>query len=82
MLNIFISFTSTGAGDIVHVAKCQVETGSSATNYIDGSLGDGYAWTGVVHASTSTRAADADCEDSGTVHMIARNFQLRPRATI
>jgi hypothetical protein len=35
----------------------QVEIGSSATPYIDGSLGTGYNWTGTAHASVSVRTA-------------------------
>lgn len=39
------------------VDAVQVEPGDRATAYLDGSLGEGYAWTGAAHASTSTRAA-------------------------
>lgn len=35
----------------------QFENFNYATEYCDGSLGTGYAWTGAAHASTSTRAA-------------------------
>lgn len=40
------------------VDGAQVERSTVATSYIDGSLGEGFAWTGTAHASTSTRAAD------------------------
>ncbi len=35
----------------------QAEQGAWASSYIDGSRGEGYAWTGTAHASTSTREA-------------------------
>jgi hypothetical protein len=40
----------------VYWDSVQAETGNVATAYCDGSLGDGYAWTGTAHASTSTRS--------------------------
>jgi hypothetical protein len=66
---------TTAVASVIGVDAVQVEVGSAATNYADGSLGAGYAWTGVAHESTSTRSATADC--SGSLHMCA--FQLRPR---
>jgi hypothetical protein len=47
----------TGAteGDEIHTDAWQVEQKAYATPYCDGSLGQGHAWTGTAHASTSTR---------------------------
>lgn len=39
------------------VDAVQVEANDYGTTYIDGSLGDGYRWTGLYHASSSTRSA-------------------------
>lgn len=43
----------------VYVDACQLEKTSSlashASSYMDGSLGEGYAWEGTAHASASTR---------------------------
>jgi hypothetical protein len=47
------------AGGGFYVDAAQLEVGERATSYCDGSLGEGYAWTGTPHASTSTRAAGA-----------------------
>lgn len=33
----------------------QLEEGSTATEYLDGSLGDGYSWAGTAHLSVSSR---------------------------
>lgn len=41
----------------IYIDAAQLEQKSYATTYADGSLGPGYAWTGTVHASTSTRTA-------------------------
>jgi site-specific recombinase XerD len=43
----------------VYLDGAQVELGSSATSYTDGSLGPGYFWNGAANASTSTRTAGA-----------------------
>jgi hypothetical protein len=48
-------FISTNGVD-VYFDAVQLETGAAATPYCDGSLGDGHAWTGTAHASSSTRA--------------------------
>lgn len=50
------NFSTTAS--TIHIDGVQLERGSTATSYIDGSLGTGYAWTGTAHASTSTRAAN------------------------
>jgi hypothetical protein len=55
-----------------YAAGWQMELSSSATSYIDGSLGMGYAWDGAEDASTSTRSAlTAACEETFD------SFQLR-----
>lgn len=45
--------------DVVYIDAVQIEAGTDATDYFDGSLSDtnedDYAWTGGAHASTSTR---------------------------
>ncbi len=45
----------TGTGITYYADAVQVEQKVQATTFADGSLGTGYAWTGVAHASTSTR---------------------------
>lgn len=47
------------AGGGFYIDAAQLEVGERATSYCDGSLGEGYAWTGTPHASASTRAAGA-----------------------
>jgi hypothetical protein len=62
---------STGPVVTWYMDAIQIEEGS-ATEYLDGSLGMGYAWTGTAHASASTRSLLTEaCE--GTYD----NFQLR-----
>ncbi|KPK91501.1 MAG: hypothetical protein AMJ88_13415, partial [Anaerolineae bacterium SM23_ 63] len=39
-----------------YIDGVQIEMTDYATSYLDGTLGTGYAWTGAVHNSTSTRA--------------------------
>ncbi|MEI7924582.1 MAG: hypothetical protein WCI61_00110 [Chloroflexota bacterium] len=47
------------AGRYVDVDAAQLEQAAAASSYADGSLGSGYAWSGMAHASTSTRAEGA-----------------------
>ena len=47
-------FLSTDGVEIYFDAV-QLEAGSAATPYCDGSLGDGHAWAGTAHASGSSR---------------------------
>jgi hypothetical protein len=53
--NLRIVFTFTN-GAILEIDAAQVETGTAATPYCDGSLGVGHTWSGSAHASTSTRS--------------------------
>jgi len=46
-----------GGRGTVYVDDVQLEQKTYATPYCDGSLGNGHAWTGAAHASTSTRSA-------------------------
>lgn len=55
-LNFLIRPQVSGANTLWVDGVCVVQA-SSPTAYIDGSLGDGYAWSGTAHASTSTRAS-------------------------
>ena len=48
---------ATTAGMKVWTDAWQYEQKGYVTSYCDGSLGNGYAWTGAAHASTSTRTA-------------------------
>lgn len=48
-------FNQTGVG-LVYWDDIQLEAKGYATDYLDGSLGSGYAWLGTAHLSTSTRA--------------------------
>lgn len=55
-------FVGTTVGEAVVGAEygltaIQAEAAASLSSYIDGDLGEGYAWTGTPHASASTRAA-------------------------
>jgi len=45
------------SGQEYFVDAVQVEPNAYGTTYIDGSLGDGYRWAGLVHGSASTRSA-------------------------
>jgi hypothetical protein len=47
----------TNAAGVAYIDALQLEEKPSATSYADGSLGFGYAWTGTLHNSSSTRAA-------------------------
>jgi hypothetical protein len=60
-----------------YVDALQLEEQPAATNYADGSLGTGYAWTSTEHNSPSTRSASADCTGSPYAH-IRSQFELRP----
>lgn len=44
------------AATTIYFDGLQLEKKPTATSYIDGAQGTGYAWTGSAHASTSTRA--------------------------
>jgi hypothetical protein len=54
-----ISIESTGAAptptEVIYIDGVQVEALPYATPYCDGAQGPGHDWTGVAHASTSTR---------------------------
>ncbi len=56
-VGFFESGSLPSAGKSFFVDAVQVEQGTYPTSYLDGSLGEGYAWTGTPHASASTRAA-------------------------
>ena len=59
------AFATPVLSDIVGVSQTltftvdgwQLEAGSAASGYCDGAVGAGFAWTGIAHASPSTRAA-------------------------
>lgn len=61
--DVYVSATSWTINESVYIDCAQVEAKAYATSYCDGSLGDGYAWTGTAHASTSTRAASSASVD-------------------
>lgn len=52
-----VSYYLNSTSQIVYTDGVQIEQTSSATPYLDGSLGTGYSWTGTAHASTSIRTA-------------------------
>lgn len=54
-----IGVYSPGSQTIAYFDGCQLEQASTATPYLDGSLGTGYSWSGTAHASTSTRTASS-----------------------
>ena len=43
------------SGKTLYVDAIQCESGSYASPYLDGSLGDGHSWSGTAHASASSR---------------------------
>lgn len=49
-------------GDFLIIDGLQVEAKAYASPYCDGDQGEGHAWTGTPHASTSTRAAASGLE--------------------
>ncbi len=54
------------AGRFVYIDSTQCEAKAYATPYCDGSLGTGFSWQGVAHASKSDRAATyCDVETAG-----------------
>jgi hypothetical protein len=53
-LGIFGNGNSTGT---FYADGLQLEDLEVATAYLDGSLGDGFSWSGIAHASTSSRIA-------------------------
>ena len=46
-----------GTSSGVNYSNAQIEQRAFPTPYCDGAMGDGHAWTGTAHASTSTRTA-------------------------
>lgn len=59
-LNVRGSAVGSSVGDIFYIDAAQIEAGSIATEYLDGSLTSSdytYAWASTAHASTSTRTA-------------------------
>lgn len=58
-----------------------VEKKDYATTYCDGSLGDGYSWSGVAHASTSTRVKSYVLLDD-YVGLIASNNTMSFRLVV
>jgi hypothetical protein len=50
-------FTENVTVMTAYVDAVQIESGSAATAYMDGTLGNGHTWAGTAHASTTTRAA-------------------------
>jgi hypothetical protein len=65
-LRLYLVRSSTAASEI-RIDAVQLELGTVATDYFDGSLSDtatiNYAWTGTAHESTSTRTDDDDGYD-------------------
>jgi len=51
------SVSAPTAGRSIYLAALQWEAHAFTTEYCDGSLGDGYSWSGTAHSSTSQRAA-------------------------
>jgi hypothetical protein len=49
--------SAPSAGKFIYVDAVMWEQLDHATSYCDGDQGDGYAWSGTVHASTSARTA-------------------------
>ena len=59
-----IAYTTGGTvSDTLDYTRMQFEENSYATSFTAGHLGDGYAWSGTAHASTSTRAASSASVD-------------------
>ncbi len=55
-LKAYVGWDNTNA-QTFYIDAVQIEAKAYPTSYCDGSMGTGYAWTGTVHASTSTRTA-------------------------
>ena len=53
----YMVFVLPGTSVGVNYSNAQIEQRSFPTPYADGAMGDGHAWTGTAHASTSTRTA-------------------------
>jgi hypothetical protein len=56
-LNVHIRKSNDATNVDLYVDGLQCEEKDYATSYADGSLGEGYAWTGTPHDSTSSRTA-------------------------
>jgi hypothetical protein len=56
--------SNAAAGSQVYLDGVQFEQKTYSTTYADGSLGNGYSWSGTAHASTSNRAAGGFVADS------------------
>ena len=64
-----------------YIDGVQIEMTDYATSYLDGTLGTGYAWTGAVHNSTSTRAV-TEVNLDAHIGLISSNTTLSFRAVI
>lgn len=53
----YMTFVLPGTSSGVVYSNAQIEQRAFVTPYADGALGDGHAWSGTAHASTSTRMA-------------------------
>lgn len=59
-VQLFLRVNYTAVGQVAYWDAAQLEYGSVATTYCDGSLGSGYSWLGTAHASRSRRSASLD----------------------
>lgn len=73
--------TSTAQAVTFYVDGVQLEQKAHPTTYCDGSLGDGYTWSGTAHASTSTRTLTALNLDDFT-DLISGNIALSFHAVV
>ena len=53
----YMTFVMPGSSSGIVYSNAQIELRNFPTPYADGALGDGHAWSGTAHASTSTRTA-------------------------
>lgn len=68
-------------GETLYVDGFQLEEKAFASTYTDGSLGDGYSWSGTINSSTSARvAADLDYPTSSNIAASAGtvSFWIKP----
>ncbi len=55
-LNVFVAITTGTTTFDLYLDGVQAEKSANPSAYLDGSLGDGYSWSGAAHDSSSSRA--------------------------
>lgn len=74
---IRLIFSNLGAGESIDIDGVQVEQKNYASPYCDGSLGTGHSWSGMAHASTSSRTgATLQYANAGGLSVQAGTIQM------